>query len=191
MAGSWKYVKMPARKVAHGTGHWSEAKRIEAVTLHLSIGSLPEVSRIMGIPFKTLEQWKAKDWWKDLVLKLQQDEDATLDAKTNKIVNKALDALMDRIENGEYIYDQKTGKIKQTPAKLADLTRAFNVVLDKRQLLRGQPTKIIEQSTTATQLQNLADQFASFVKKTTSPEIPFIEGESVVQQPDGTWELND
>lgn len=191
MPGKMVYVKMPARKVAHGTGHWSEAKRIEAVTLHLSIGSLPEVSRIMGIPYKTLEQWKAKDWWKELVAKIQQDEDANLDAKTNKIVNKALDALMDRIENGEYIYDQKTGKIKQTPAKLADLTRAFNVVLDKRQLLRGQPTKIIEQSTTATQLQNLADQFASFVKKTTSPEIPFIEGESVVQQPDGTWELKD
>ncbi len=191
MAGKLVYVRMKPRTKAHGTGYWPQAKRIEAVTLHLSVGSLPEVSRIMGIPYKTLEMWKSQDWWKELVTKLQSEEDTKLDSKTSKIVDKALDALMDRIENGEYIYDQKTGKVKQTPAKLADLTRAFNVVLDKRQLLRGQPTKIIEQTTTATQLQNLADQFASFVKKQTAPEIPYVEGETVVLGEDGIYTLKE
>jgi hypothetical protein len=185
------YVRMKPRTKAHGTGQWSQAKRIEAVTLYLTVGSLPEVSRIMGIPYKTLEQWKQSPWWEDLVKKIHLDEDQKMDLKTSKIVDKALDALLDRIENGEYIYDQKTGKIKQTPAKLADLTKAFNTVLDKRQLLRKQPTKIVEQTTTATQLQNLADQFAKFVQKTTAPEIPFIDGQTVVENADGTYTLKE
>ena len=71
MAGKLVYVRMKPRTKAHGTGYWPQAKRIEAVTLHLSVGSLPEVSRIMGIPYKTLEMWKSQDWWKELVTKLQ------------------------------------------------------------------------------------------------------------------------
>jgi hypothetical protein len=83
------------------------------------------------------------------------------------------------------------------PAKLRDLNVAFNSLIDKRQLIRKQPTKIIEQQTTATQLQNLADQFAQFVTGKTKQEKfndlveDVIEGETVVQNEDGTWEVKE
>jgi glutaminase len=98
---------------------------------------------------------------------------------------------MDRIENGEFIYDQKTGQVIRTPAKLRDLNTAFNTLLDKRQLLRNKPTKIVEQQQTATQLQNLAEQFAKFVKNTAPKEVEYIEGETVVQNEEGVWEVKD
>ena len=189
MPGKLVYVKMNKTK-AHQGGHWKESKRIEAVTTYLSTGNLSETARILEVPLRTLETWKAADWWKEMVQKVQSDEDQQLDVKTSKIINKALDSLMDRIENGEYVYDQKTGQLKRSPAKLRDLNTAFNNLLDKRQLLRNKPTKIIEQQTTAVALQNLADQFARFVKKD-SKEMDYIEGETVVQNDEGVYEIKD
>jgi len=190
--GKLVYVKTKKTK-AHEPGHWSETKRIQTVTTYLSTGNLTETSAIMGIPYKTLQQWKASDWWKDMEKTIRSEEELQLDAKLSKIIDKTLEKLVDSIENGEHIYDQRTGKIKRMPAKMRDLNNAFNTILDKRQLIRRQPTKIVEQTNTAAQLQNLATQFASFVKKTTQelPTQEFIEGETVIQNEDGTWEVKE
>lgn len=186
------YVRENKTK-AYQAGHWKEAKRIEVATLYLSTGSISETAKITGVPYHTIESWKRKDWWKELVKSIQDEEDQKLDSKTTKIVDKALEALLDRIENGEYVYDQKTGMAKRMPAKLRDLNTAFNTILDKRQLLRNKPTKIIEQHSTAAQLQNLAESFAKFVQKKTEelPTQAYIEGDTVVQQDDGTYVIKE
>lgn len=190
--GKFVYIKNNKTK-AHQLGHWKEAKRIEVVTLFLSIGSMTEVAKLTGVPYPTIEGWRRQDWWKELVEKMQAEDDQKLDAKTTKLIDKALEQLMDRIENGEHIYDQKTGKIKRMPAKLRDLNTAFTTILDKRQLLRNKPTKIVEQQSTAIQLQNLAESFAKFVQKKTQelPEHHYIEGDTVVQQEDGTYVIKE
>ena len=192
MAGKLIYVKMNKTKAGE-PGHWKEAKRIEAVTTYLSTGNLTETGRLTGVPLKTLEQWKYSDWWKEMEKKIRSDEEQHLDAKLTKIIDKTLEKLVDSIENGEHIYDQRTGQIKRMPAKMRDLNNAFNTILDKRQLIRRQPTKIVEQTNTATQLQNLADQFASFVKKTVKelPAQEFIENDTVIQNEDGVWEVKE
>lgn len=186
------YIKENKTK-PHQPGWWKESKKIETVTTYMSTGSCAETARIVNVPLKTIECWKTQDWWKELIKKIQDEQDQTLDAKTSKIIDKALENLMDRIENGEHIYDQKTGKVKRMPAKMRDLNIAFNSLLDKRQLLRNRPTKIVEQQSTATQLQNLADQFAKFVQKKTEelPIVEYIEGDTVVQNEDGTYELKE
>lgn len=185
------YVKMNKTRAGQ-LGHWKESKKIEAVATYLSTGSNAETVRLTGVPLDTINRWKTQPWWKEYIEQIRKDEEQQLDNKLSKAVDKALDNLIDRIENGEYIYDQKTGKVIRTPAKLRDLNTAFNNVIDKRQLLRKQPTKIVEQQNTATQLQNLADSFAKFVQKTIKePEMPFIEGETVVQQEDGTYALHE
>ena len=187
-----RYVYVKSKKLtALDTGHWSEAKRIETVTTYLSTGNLNETCRLTGVPISTLDRWKAKDWWKEMEKKIRSEEEQQLDAKLTKIIDKTLEKLVDSIENGEHIYDQRTGKIKRMPAKMRDLNNAFNTILDKRQLIRKQPTKIVEQTSTATQLQNLADSFAKFVQKTIEEPAPihFIEGETVFQNEDGTYEI--
>jgi hypothetical protein len=187
--GKLVYVKENKTK-AHQPGHWKEAKKIEAVTTYLSTGNLSETARILAVPIRTLESWKISDWWKEMVQRIQSDEDQQLDVKTSKAINKALDNLMDRIEHGEYVYDQKTGQLKRSPAKLRDLNAAFNHLLDKRQLLRNKPTKIVEQQSTAIALQNLAAQFAKFTQKE-EKIVEYIEGDTVIQNDEGVYELKD
>lgn len=191
MAGKMVYVKMNKTKAGQ-LGHWKESKKIETVTTYLSTGSNAETSRLVGVPIDTLNRWKTQPWWKEFIEKIRQDEEQQLDNKLSKVVDKALDNLLDRIENGEFIYDQKTGRVIRTPAKLRDLNAAFNNVIDKRQLLRKQPTKIVEQQGTATQLQALAESFAKFVnKQIKEPEMPYIASETVQQNEDGTWEIKE
>lgn len=190
--GRFVYVKENKTKAGQ-PGHWKESKFLEVVTTYLATGSYAETCRITGVPLKTLETWKTKDKWKEAIDRIRAEEDQGLDAKTSRIVNRALEKLEDLIENGEHIYDQKTGKIKRMPAKLRDVNTAFNSLLDKRQLLRNKPTKIVEQHTTATQLQNLAESFAKFVNKKVE-ELPtqhYIEGDTVVQNEDGVYELKE
>ncbi len=195
MAGSWRYVKAPKRNDMSQTdrGNWAEKKKLEVLSIYMATGSLTMGASQANVPFETAKSWKSKDWWKEKVKEIQNEEYDKLDSKLSKALDKALDQVMDRIENGEYMYDPKTGKTKIMPAKLRDLNTAFNSLMDKRQLVRKQPTKIVEQATTAAALQNLADQFSQFVTGKVKEEkfnelvAEVIDGDTVEQQDDGTY----
>lgn len=197
MPGSWRYVKAPRKKVATDSGWWSDAKRNEALTVYLATGSPKLTSEQTNIPIDTINKWKISQWWKDKVNELQKNEYDLLDVKLSKAIDKALDGVMDRLENGDFIYDVRTGKVRRSPAKLREVNTTFSQLLDKRQLLRKQPTKIVEQQTTAAQLQNLAEQFTKFVKgKFNEDSVDIlikdcIDGENVVQLEDGSWGIKE
>lgn len=160
----YKYKKLKKTK-AHQPGWWPEKIKMEAVTLWCSTGSPTTVSETLGIPLCTIETWKTLDWWKNAVEVLRNQDNEKLDSKLTKALDKALDKVLDLIDNGEFIYDQKTGKVKRMPAKLRDVNHAFNSLVDKRQLIRKLPTKIVESSQTEQKLKQLAVQFAEFVNK--------------------------
>lgn len=199
MAGSWRYVAAPKRNDMSQVdrGNWSEKKKMEALGVFIATGSVTMAATQCNIPFETVKSWSKKDWWKDKIKEIQNEDYEKLDAKLTKVIDKALDSVMDRIENGEYMYDPKTGKTKIMPAKLRDLNTAFNSLMDKRQLIRKQPTKIVEQATTAAILQNVADQFTQFITGKVKQESfndlvdKVIEGETVVQNEDGTYEVKE
>jgi hypothetical protein len=161
--GKFVYVRENKTK-PHQAGHWSEKKRLEALTTWLALGNIRMTAAQINVPYETVKKWYASEWWKETVESLRNEETQVLDNKLSKAMDKALEKVTDMLDNGEYIYDQKTGKVKRMPVKLRDANVAFNNLLDKRQLIRKLPTKITEASNTQAQLQNLADQFAAFVK---------------------------
>ena len=100
----------------------------------------------------------------------------------SKVIDKALDILMTRIEEGDYQYDQKTGRLVKVPLKARDLERVTSGLFDKRQLIRKQPTNIKQDPTNqADRLLKLAEQFAEFagqkIKKEEKVIDEYIEGE--------------
>ena len=165
MAGKYVYVKAPKRNDISQTdrGHWAEKKKNEALAFYVANGSIVETSKAVQVPVSTLNKWKASEWWKDRILAIQNEEYDKLDVKLSKALDKALDQVMDRIEHGDHIYDPRTGALRQIPVKLRDVNNAFNSIMTNRQLVRKQPTKIVEQQNTAVQLANLAAQFSAFV----------------------------
>lgn len=198
IGGSWRYVKVKKKTEPTGTkAHWAEKKKIEAVNTYIATGSPTLTSEQTNIPYYTIKSWMKTDWWKEKIQEIQQQDYDKLDGKMSKALDLALENVMDRVKNGEYFYDVRTGKIKRIPAKLRDINTTFTQLLDKRQLIRKQPTKIVEQQTTAKQLTDLANKFSEFVsgkkhiEKFDELVDTVIEGENVFQNEDGTWELRD
>lgn len=160
--GRMVYVRNK-KTLPHQPGHWSEKKQLEVVTTYLATGSTAETSRICNVPAKTIDSWRVKDWWSNLVTDIQGGEGQKQDNKMSKVIDRALDILMVRIEEGDYQYDQKTGRVVKIPLKARDLERVASGLFDKRQLIRKQPTNIKSDSLNqADRLLKLAEQFAKF-----------------------------
>jgi hypothetical protein len=117
-----------------------------------------------GVPLHTFKTWKYQPWWKEQTAELQQENNLKLDKKLEKVMDKALDAVLDRVENGEFMYDPRSGDIMRVPAKLRDVQKVAGDMIDKRQLLnkihKGKEND--KQQITADHLVQLAAEFAKF-----------------------------
>jgi hypothetical protein len=178
--GRMVYVKNK-KTLPHQPGTWDQKKQLEVVTTFLATGSNAETSRMCNVPLATVIRWKQQDWWPTLVSEIQGGEGQKQDNKMSKAIDKALDMLLVRIDEGDYQYDQKTGRVVKIPLKARDLERVASGLFDKRQLIRKQPTNIKVDSVNQTdRLLKLAEQFAVFAgQKVPEEKIvnEYIEGE--------------
>ena len=123
---------------------YTDAKKVEVVTTYLILGKAPLVEAATGVPRGTIRQWKTMPWWKVLEAQIHADEDQALDGRLSKIVDRTLDTVVDRIEHGDYILDSRSGTVKRVPVKMRDAHKVSIDLIDKRNLLRGKPTRITE-----------------------------------------------
>ena len=176
-----RLAKITARnkKVVHKPNTtWPQAKRLEVVSQWLVVGNLRIVAGMTGVSYELVRDWKKQPWWKEMEAELRQTQNIEMDTKLSKIVDKSLDATLDRLENGEAYIDNKTGDIKRRPVALRDAARVSVDILSKRELLRGNATERKEstQIPIADQLALLAAEFAKWQKK---PETEVIDVEMV------------
>jgi hypothetical protein len=164
---------MAKQKKLAGPGWWSQQKKIEVVTADLVLGNAAMVEGMTGVPKGTIRQWRLQDWYKEIVAEIRTEEDAQLDVKLSKVIDKSLDAVLDRVENGDFMFDSKTGKFLRKPVHMKDALQAVTQVYDKRNLLRGKPTSRVEKHNIQDNLSNLAAEFAKFAKAKT------IQGEVI------------
>ena len=181
---------MKERKtLPHQPGHWNKKKQLEVVTTYLALGNLSEASRLCNVPLSTVEKWKMSPWWKEVVDDIQNGEGQRSDSKMSKIIDKALDMLEKRIEDGDYQYDQKTGRLVKVPLKARDLERVASGLFDKRQLIRKKPTHISSAESQSDMLKKLAEEFAKFSGQISKEKVvdEYIDETTVEQLEDGTF----
>jgi hypothetical protein len=154
-----------SRKTGVGDrGIWPEKKRIEVLTTFLATGSQAHTAAITGVPEETIRTWRKQEWWAERTKEFKSDNSLVLDNKLTKIMDKALDAVVDRLENGEFVFDAKTGITTRVPPKLRDVQKVATDLIDKKALLE-KVTKSKEetkQTITADHLLLLAREFAKF-----------------------------
>lgn len=144
--------------------HWSDEKKYEVVTSYLALGKTPVVSALTKVPVDTIKQWRLQPWWKELVSQIQSETNQELDTKLSQIIDKSLDAVNDRVENGEFRLDPRTGKVTRVPASLKDVHRVAVDLLDKRGDVRAAPIKEKQELVTQDVLKKLAANFSDWVK---------------------------
>jgi hypothetical protein len=127
-------------------------------------GNSRQVAEITKVPEGTIRAWKQTEWWSDIISRIHSEEDEELDTKLTKLVNKAVDHVNDRLDSGDWIYDTKRGELLRKPVSSRDLAIVAAITVDKRQLLRGQPTSRVEKVSHDERLSKLALQFKQFTE---------------------------
>lgn len=131
------------RAVDAAKKNWSDSQKLEAVTTYLALGNLVLTSNVLKIPEMTLRGWKQKDWWKDIEGELRVQESLELSARLKRIVENTLAAAEDRIANGDFIYDNKSGQMVRKPVSLKDAHKVAMDMIEKREFLDNkQPTSV-------------------------------------------------
>lgn len=142
---------------------WSDQKRVEVATAHVMGLKAPMIEVATGVPAQTVRHWRMQDWFKEIVDEIQREEDHEVDAKLTKLMNKALDNVMDRLDNGEFFWNPKAKEWQRRPVNMRDAAKVMEGSFDKRNLLRGKPTTISgKQEQISDRLLKLAAEFARF-----------------------------
>ena len=167
------------------TGWWPEEMRIEVVALFATVGNARRVSEITGVPEGTIRAWKTQEWWTEMMHRVRDDEAEEVDCKFTKIVNKALDEISDRLENGDMVYNARTGETARVKVKAKDAAIVAAISVDKRELLRGNVTARVEKVDTTNRLSDLAEQFAKFAAaRNITPTNVVVEDVEIVNESD-------
>lgn len=177
MPGKYIYQRMKKTKPGreHG-GWWPESKKIEAVTAAMSTGSLPIAASIVKVPVDTIRHWKKQPWWKELEQQIHDEDNQELDSKYTRIIRKTLDVVEDRIENGNFQFDPKTGRVIRIPVNLRDTHRVMSDLVNQRRIIRKEPTTTVAAETVNDKLVKLAETFAQMAlgKQTEGNEMKIV-----------------
>lgn len=144
---------------------WPVEKKIEVVTSWLTLGNLRQAAAIGGMSHSLVKQWRTQPWWKDLEAEILASRRIASATKLSKIVDKSLDVIDDRLENGDFVYNAKTGDLLRKPVSMRDAGNVANSLMQRQAILE----KLTRDETVAEtaisiqdQLSNLALEFAKF-----------------------------
>lgn len=146
---------------------YSDAQKIEACQLYMLTGNLSAVSMALQINYETLKVWKKSQWWKDLERELRLQDELQLSVQLKKIVAKSLSNVEDRLENGDFTFDKKTGKLIRRPVTALTAHKIAVDMMDKRDSILDKAlgeTTIAEDKIQKT-LENLAESFKKMAQQ--------------------------
>lgn len=112
------------------TYSWSDKTKV--VQHYMLNGNLKLASEVFNISYDTLSSWKKSEWWGQLVEELRASAKAKRGTKLSSIIDTSLELIQDRLENGDWIYDNKTGKPVRRPVSLRDVTQVTNNLIEKQ-----------------------------------------------------------
>lgn len=145
--------------------HWSDSQKLEAVKTYLMLGSVRLTATLLKIPEVTLKVWRATSWWKELEAELKIQDELQLSTRLKGIVEKSLAVVEDRLEHGNFIYDQKLGTLKRVPVNLKDAHRVALDSVQQKDLIAMRYVEKANDGQIEDKLLKLAEKFAEIATK--------------------------
>ena len=137
-------------------------QKTDACALYCVYGDVDQVSELTGIDPKFIRQWKDEPWWSEIQKKVFVEQNEKLASRISGVLDRSLDHLVDRLDNGDYLWDVRKSKLVRKPVDTKVLSNLFNNLITRRQLIRGEPTSITTQVAVDDRLKLLAAQFEKF-----------------------------
>lgn len=143
---------------------WSDKQKLETVQTFLMLGNLAMTARVLKIPEETVYRWRKTSWWKEIEGELKTQDELQLSARLKRVMEKTLDAVDDRLEHGDYVYNQKTGEMRRKPVSMRDAHKVSMDLIDKRDLLARRNQTDASEEQMSDKLLKMMKQFADFAQ---------------------------
>ena len=142
--------------------YYNLEQKTDACAMYCVYGDIDQVSELTGIPTKFLREWKSEPWWTEIQKKVFVEQNEKLAGRITGVLDKSLEHLVDRLDNGDFLWDVRKSKLVRKPVDTKVLATVFNTLVTRRQLIRGEPTSITTQVGVDDRLKLLAAQFEKF-----------------------------
>lgn len=164
------------KRYGHNKHKWySEEDRIKVATVYAVVGNASRTEEITGIPSYVVRKWKQQEWWPQIIDRIRQEKDDELDTKLTKIVDKAVEEINDRVEQGDHFYNAVTGEIIRKPMDGRELVVIASTFLGNREKLRSKQGV----SSAQTSIQERLERIAQDIRKLVAGGNNVIEGEVI------------
>lgn len=124
-----------------GPNAYSWQVRMDVVARWMLLGNLRLVSELTNVPYNTLADWKRQDWWTDMVDQLRRQKKQKTADTLSKIVETGVDILQDRLANGDFVLNQKTGEIVRKPVGVKEAQIIVNQLIQRQNELEKMAEK--------------------------------------------------
>ena len=167
---------LPEKAERDENGAWSWQKKLEVATKYNELGNMRLVSELTGVPYSCLVEWKRSDWWPTLIEEVRKQKQLAKVKKMGDIVDRSLEILQDRLENGDQIYDPKSQEIKRVPISMRDASKTATEILDKQIKLEEMANRVeVQRETVQETLKLMATEFSKWTKRQSTKDAETIE----------------
>jgi len=162
----------PLKADHHNPSWFPQQTKIDACTMYCVYGDVDEVSRLTKVPVKYIRQWKEEPWWSEIQKKVFVEQNEKLGSRISTVLDKSLGEIEERLTNGDYLWDVRKSKLVRKPIDTKVLSNLFNNLVNRRQLIRGEPTSITNKIGVDDRLKFLAEQFEKFASAKEVEQLP-------------------
>ena len=166
-----KNQKSPRNRSVTATPNkfWSDRQKLECVTTFLMLGGNAALTaRQLKIPVETIYIWKRTDWWKECVDEIRKEERILLSTKLKNVMDVSWNVVEDRLQNGDWIYDQKAGELRRKPVSVRDAGKIAIDAANLRTKMDIQESHTVANEQIEEKLSKLAQAFTNLSKGITN-----------------------
>ena len=164
-------MSIPITQVDLPAAAYSWDKRLEVVSRFLLLGNMRVVSEQTNVRYETLMAWKKEEWWPELVDQIKRTTKSKRNNSITKIIEQSIDTVQDRLDNGDFVFDQKTGQVVRKPVSARDATYISEAMMKRQDIIETQMEHSHSEDTREEQLVKLAQEFQKWAKKTSKVDV--------------------
>ncbi len=177
----WKNVP----KRSKGPGTWPEKKRLEVLQSYILLGNLRQASALNHVPEITVKKWKLTQWWKETEDEIRRGGKLQLSSKLTDLVNSALVVIADRLENGDFVFNPRTGQFIRKGVSAEHANKIATQLIDRTLAVeKSATTERVSDEGLDARLMKLREEMLRFAKaKTITGEFVDVTSQAGLPQP--------
>jgi hypothetical protein len=164
-----------------GESKYSAVEKLSACMGYACTGQIKQASDLTGIPYEAIRSWKrSAEWWDEAVAWCRREKQDELDGLFTEIIDLSMSEIKERLQKGDKFLNED-GQECRKPISIKELAVISGIAFDKRQLVRGDPNRIVDNRKSTEELvDNLILGFTKLSRTLTDQSKPrIIEGETI------------